>query len=160
MPRTSRYVIELSADERSELERRAREQTGPWREVQRARMILYAAEAGRTRTSRLASIATPRSSAAGGEGSASSASRASRTSRARAARAVFPPEQVAEVKALACELPATHGLPLGRFSRTELHRLVIERGVTRRLGLDDLALAARRRAAALAAALVDLRARP
>ena len=48
----------------------------------------------------------------------------------RAARAVFPPQQVAEVKALACELPATHGLPLGRFSRTELHRLVIERGVT------------------------------
>jgi hypothetical protein len=27
-------------------------------------------------------------------------------------------------------LPATHGLPLGRFTRTELHRLVIERGVT------------------------------
>jgi DDE superfamily endonuclease len=27
-------------------------------------------------------------------------------------------------------LPATHGRPLGRFSRTELHRLVIERGVT------------------------------
>jgi len=37
---------------------------------------------------------------------------------------------VAEVKALACELPATHGLPLSRFSRTELHRLVIERGVS------------------------------
>jgi len=54
----------------------------------------------------------------------------SRTSRARVARAVFPPEQVAEVKAIACELPATHGLPLGRFTRTELHRLVIERGVT------------------------------
>jgi DDE superfamily endonuclease len=34
------------------------------------------------------------------------------------------------VKALACELPATHGLPLGRFSRVELHRLVIERGLT------------------------------
>ena len=31
---------------------------------------------------------------------------------ARVARAVFPPEQVAEVKALACELSATHGLPL------------------------------------------------
>lgn len=49
---------------------------------------------------------------------------------ARAARAVFPPEQIAEVKALACELPKTYGLPLGRFSRTELHRLVIERGVS------------------------------
>jgi hypothetical protein len=34
------------------------------------------------------------------------------------------------VKAIACELPATHGRPVGRFSRTELHRLVIERGVT------------------------------
>lgn len=34
------------------------------------------------------------------------------------------------MKAIACELPATHGLPLSRFSRTELHRLVIERGLT------------------------------
>jgi len=34
------------------------------------------------------------------------------------------------VKALACELPVTHGLPLGRFSRTELHRLVVERGLS------------------------------
>jgi len=48
----------------------------------------------------------------------------------RVARAVFPPEQVAEVKALACGLPVSHGLPLSRFSRTELHRLVIERGVS------------------------------
>jgi transposase len=41
----------------------------------------------------------------------------------------FPPERVAEVKAIACELPATVGLPLSRFSRLELHRLVIERAV-------------------------------
>jgi DDE superfamily endonuclease len=34
------------------------------------------------------------------------------------------------VKALACELPATQGLPLSRFSRVELHRLVVERGLT------------------------------
>ncbi|HEX5247084.1 MAG TPA: transposase [Gaiellaceae bacterium] len=27
-------------------------------------------------------------------------------------------------------MPKTHGLPLGRFSRTELHRLVIERGLS------------------------------
>jgi hypothetical protein len=38
--------------------------------------------------------------------------RGKRTSRARVARAVFPPQQVAEVKAIACELPATSGLPL------------------------------------------------
>jgi hypothetical protein len=53
-----------------------------------------------------------------------------RIKRGRVARAVFPPEQVAEVKAIACELPRTHELPLSRFSRVELHRLVIERGVT------------------------------
>ena len=75
---------------------------------------------------------TPRPdwSGAGDEDSPLSVSTDSRTSRARAARAVFPPEQVAEVKAIACELPVTYGRPLGRFSRTELHRLVIERGVT------------------------------
>ena len=52
------------------------------------------------------------------------------TSRGRADRAVFPPEEVAAVKAVACELPASEGVPLSRFSRTELHRLVIERGVS------------------------------
>ena len=53
-----------------------------------------------------------------------------RIKRGRVDRVVFPPEQVAEVKAIACELPRTHELPLSRFSRVELHRLVIERGVT------------------------------
>jgi hypothetical protein len=38
--------------------------------------------------------------------------------RARVARAVFPPpEQVAEVKAVACELPSELGVPISRFSR-------------------------------------------
>lgn len=39
-----------------------------------------------------------------------------RINRGRVARGVFPPEQVAEVKAIACELPRTHQLPLSRFS--------------------------------------------
>jgi hypothetical protein len=34
------------------------------------------------------------------------------------------------VKAIACELPKAHGVPLSRFSRSELHRFVIERGVS------------------------------
>ncbi|MCA1699093.1 MAG: IS630 family transposase [Actinobacteria bacterium] len=49
--------------------------------------------------------------------------------RGRVARAVSPPEQVAEVKAVACELPKQHGLPLSRFSRSEIHRFVVERAV-------------------------------
>ncbi|MCA1678715.1 MAG: helix-turn-helix domain-containing protein [Actinobacteria bacterium] len=44
MPRISRHVIELSADERAELERRAVTVTLPFRVVQRARIVLYAAE--------------------------------------------------------------------------------------------------------------------
>jgi DDE superfamily endonuclease len=50
--------------------------------------------------------------------------------RDRGGRGVFPPEEVAQVKAIACGLPREHGLPLSRFSRAELHRLVIERGVS------------------------------
>jgi hypothetical protein len=53
-----------------------------------------------------------------------------RTKRGRDARAVFPPEEVTRVKAVACELPRAEGVPLSRFSRAELHRLVVERGVT------------------------------
>jgi hypothetical protein len=86
--------------------------------------------ASTTRRSRRGWIRRRVWSGGGDDVSPSSASKVSRTSRARVARVVFPPQQVAEVKAIACELPATHGLPLGRFSRTELHRLVIERGVT------------------------------
>jgi len=69
-------------------------------------------------------------SGVGGSGSSKSGWPVSRIASAWVVRAVFPPEQAAEVKALACELPATHGLPLGRFSRTELHRLVVERGLS------------------------------
>ena len=36
---------------------------------------------------------------------------------------------VAEVKALACELPAKLGLPLSRFSRSELRRHVLAAGI-------------------------------
>lgn len=44
MARPARHKIELSDEERSELERIARAEKRPWREVQRARMILYASE--------------------------------------------------------------------------------------------------------------------
>jgi transposase len=40
----------------------------------------------------------------------------------------FSPQVVAEVKALACELPATSGVPLSRYSTSEIAREVIDRG--------------------------------
>jgi DDE superfamily endonuclease len=53
-----------------------------------------------------------------------------RTNRGRVARGGFPPQEVAQVKAIACELPKTHGVPLSRFSRSELHRFVVEQAVS------------------------------
>ncbi len=50
--------------------------------------------------------------------------------RGRVARGVFPPQEVAQVKAIACELPKTHGVPLSRFSRSELHRFVVQQAVS------------------------------
>lgn len=44
MPRSSPYVITLSAEERQILESRARQYTLPYRDVVRARLVLLAAE--------------------------------------------------------------------------------------------------------------------
>jgi hypothetical protein len=50
------------------------------------------------------------------------------TERGAVPRAVFPPQQIAEVKAVACEPPA-QGAPLSRRSSADIHRLALERGV-------------------------------
>ncbi len=65
----------------------------------------------------------------GGDDFASSAWRAWEINRGRVARGVFPPQEVAQVKAIACELPRAHGVPLSRFSRCELHRFVVEQAI-------------------------------
>jgi len=42
---------------------------------------------------------------------------------------LFPPQVVVQVKALACELPYKHGIPLSRFSIDEIRREVVARGI-------------------------------
>jgi hypothetical protein len=44
-------------------------------------------------------------------------------------RGRFPPGQIAEVKALACELPAESGRPISRWSASELAREAVARGI-------------------------------
>jgi hypothetical protein len=44
-------------------------------------------------------------------------------------RLVFPPHVVVQVKALACEIPARLGIPLSRFSTSELAREAVARGI-------------------------------
>ena len=48
---------------------------------------------------------------------------------ARGRPASFPPRVVVEVKALACELPYNHGLPLSRFSIHEIRQEVLARSI-------------------------------
>jgi hypothetical protein len=66
--------------------------------------------------------------AGGDDDSPNSVLRACEIKRGRVDRAAFPPEQVAEVKALACE-PTPRHTPLSRPSTADIHRLVIERGI-------------------------------
>lgn len=48
---------------------------------------------------------------------------------ARVAPGLFPPELVVQIKALACELPSTHGLPLSRWSTPDIARQVVASGL-------------------------------
>lgn len=45
------------------------------------------------------------------------------------ARPVFPPDIVIQIKALACELPAQHGIPLSRFTCNEIATEAVAQGI-------------------------------
>ncbi|HYK03139.1 MAG TPA: IS630 family transposase [Thermoanaerobaculia bacterium] len=62
----------------------------------------------------------------------------SKSDRGRADRRVFPPSEIASVKAVACELPAQLELPFSRFSIEEIRRVVIERGVVEAISATTL----------------------
>ncbi len=49
--------------------------------------------------------------------------------RESAGRSFFPSEEIAQIKALACQLPAERGIPLSRFSITELVREVVSEAI-------------------------------
>ena len=104
--------------------------TLPWRVVQRARIVLYAARGMQDIDIAARLDCSPGSVARRRRRFCVERLGAWRIKRGRVGRVVFPPQEVAEVKVIACELPASHDLPLSRFSRVELHRLVLERGVT------------------------------
>jgi hypothetical protein len=61
------------------------------------------------------------------------ASRVWRSGLGRVGRGLFPPVQVAEVKALACELPAEKGVPLSRWSSAEIAQEAVSRGIVERI---------------------------
>jgi len=70
-----------------------------------------------------------RLSASGANGSSRKASRASRNGPAEVVPRSFPPEVMVEVKALACELPRTLGVPLSRLHIPDLRKEILRRGL-------------------------------
>jgi hypothetical protein len=56
-----------------------------------------------------------------------------RSARELVGRDLFPPLQIAEVKALACELPAEKDVPLSRWSSAELAREAVARGIVEQI---------------------------
>jgi DDE superfamily endonuclease len=65
----------------------------------------------------------------GASDSSRTASRVWRSGLGPGARGLFPPAQVAEVKALACELPSERGVPLSRWSSAEIASEAVKRGI-------------------------------
>jgi hypothetical protein len=78
-------------------------------------------------------IPVGRSSACGENASLPNAWRGWKNIPDRGGPGLFPPELVVQVKALACELPATHGVPLARWSLDELTRHVCQSGLVAQL---------------------------
>lgn len=70
-----------------------------------------------------------KSRASGENDSSSSEWLASMTENGRVVPGPFPPEVVVQVKALACELPASSGVPLSRWSTPDIAREVRSRGI-------------------------------
>ena len=56
----------------------------------------------------------------------------------RVAPGLFPPDLVVQIKALACDLPATHGLPLSRWSTSDLVQEVRRSGLVASISCSTL----------------------
>ena len=122
MPRKSPFHIELSVEESKELNRRATRYTSPYFEVVRAKMILMAAR-GMASDEIAARLDTRREVVSQWRQRFFKQRLAGLEERARPGRPrVFHPEITVQIKALACELPATLGLPLSRLSVADVAR--------------------------------------
>jgi len=121
--------ITLTASERRRLKKLARSHTAPYRQVIRVRIVLDAAcghanaKIARRRGVTVDTVRRWR----GRYADEGMAGLADRHRSGRPPR--FTPVQVAEVKALACQLPAETGVPLSRWNCPELAAEIMARGI-------------------------------
>lgn len=129
MASLSPFRIELSEPDRRELEKRARAYTSPYCEVVRAKIVLMAAD-GMGNAEIAARLDTSPQVVCRWRKRFCEKGVAGLAERRRSGRPVsFGPAVAAETKQLACELPATTGVPLSRWSCRELARELVGRGV-------------------------------
>ncbi|WP_067480508.1 transposase [Nocardia amamiensis] len=133
MPMGSPHVVRLTGRQRSELEAVTRKARGPQRQVLRARIVLAAADgmsnAGIAMTLGVCVDTVRKWRKRFCRNGIKGLTDLPRSGRPRA----FAAGVLAEVKALACELPAWSGLPLARWSCPELAREAVTRGITDRI---------------------------
>jgi transposase len=121
----SPFQISLRASERRALKRSARSQAAPHRQVVRARIVLDAA-AGLPSALIARRVGVAPNTVRKWRKRFCTQGYAGLRDRPRPGRPrVFAAAVVAEVKAIACELPATRGVPIGRWSLAELRTEVI-----------------------------------
>ena len=133
MPRPSPFTIRLSRQEREILESRSRKYTLPYFEVLRAKIILFAAE-GRSNDEIATALSVGRDVVSLWRKRFFHERIAGLNEHPRPGRPrAFPPELVVQIKALACELPATRGLPLSRFSCGDIVREAQHCGIVARI---------------------------
>src|SRR6266545_425307 len=130
VPAARARQLVLAACDRHRLKRLERSQTAPWRQVLRAKIVLLAARPlpNAQIAARLGITADTARKWRGRFAAQGMAGLADRKRPGRPPR--FTPVQVAEVKALACQLPAEQGVPLSRWSCPELAHEAITRGIT------------------------------
>jgi transposase len=125
----SPFQISLRASERRALKRSARSQAAPHRQVVRARIVLDAA-AGLPSALIARRVGVAPNTVRKWRKRFCTHGYAGLRDRPRPGRPrVFAAAVVAEVKAIACELPATRGVPIGRWSLAELRQVVITSGL-------------------------------
>jgi transposase len=131
MPAARARQILLAACDRHRLKRLERRQTAPYRQVLRAKIVLLAAR-GMPNQKIAARLGVTVDTARKWRGRFATHGMDGLKDRPRPGRPPrFTPVQVAEVKALACQLPAEQGVPLWVWSCPELAREAVIRGITR-----------------------------
>jgi hypothetical protein len=108
------------------------------REVLRAQVVLAAAQGEENKQIAERLGIAPNTASSGASASSRRAWQGWLTGSGRAGRGPFPPAVIAEVKAIACELPALRAVPLSRFSVADVREEAIACGLVEQVSVSTV----------------------